>query len=92
MLGKPTQMSPIRAADPMPVYRLPNGVMPNWLQIRDDGTNRYFDLSVNGVDWVTAFSEGRTAFITPDQFCFGATNESTGADVVMRLRSLAGIA
>lgn len=72
-------------------YTLPGGVIPNWYRVRDDGTNRYFDYSINGVDWITVYSEGRTVFITPDQFCFGASNEGSGADLTFRLRSLAGI-
>lgn len=74
------------------VYQLAGGRIPNWLRIRDDGTNRYFEFSHNGVDWILLFSEGRTAFITPDQFAIGADNEGTGADVKLRLRSLSGIA
>lgn len=74
-----------------PVYSLAGGMIPNWLRIRDDGTNRYFDYSNNGVDWITVYSEGRTAFITPDQFCFGLDNEGSGADAIIRLRSLSGI-
>jgi hypothetical protein len=63
----------------------------NWLRIREDGTNRYFEYSPNGVDWILVFSEGRTTFITPDQFIFGADNEASGQDCKIRLRSLAGI-
>lgn len=74
-----------------PVYQIAGGAIPNWYRIRDDGTNRYFDYSTNGVDWITVFSEGRTAFITPDQFCFGFDNEGSGADCIIRLRSLSGI-
>lgn len=75
------------------VYQLAAGVIPNWLRIRDDGTNRYFEYSHNGVDWAPpVLTESRTAFITPDQFCFGADNEGTGSDIIVRLRSLAGIA
>lgn len=74
-------------------YILPGGVIPNLLRIRDDGTNRYFEISINsGVDWMPVFSESRTAFITPDQFAFGIDNEGTAADARIRLRSLSGIA
>lgn len=66
--------------------------MPNWWKLRDDGTNRYFEYSLNGIDWMPIFSESRTAFITPDQFGIGINNEGSGADVQLRLRSLAGIA
>jgi hypothetical protein len=72
-------------------YALSGGCIPNWLRIRDDGSNRYFDYSFNGVDWTLLFSEGRTTFITPDQFFFGADNEATGVDLTVRLRSLTGI-
>lgn len=35
-----------------------------WLRFRDDGaTTHFFDYSSNGVDWVTWFSESRTAFV-----------------------------
>jgi len=88
-----TNTTTFRANSAVPaVYALPGGCMPNWLRIRDDGSNRYFEFSHNGVDWNLAFSEGRTAFITPDQFCLGANNEATGADCKIRLRSLSGIA
>jgi hypothetical protein len=73
------------------MWTIHGGAVPNWFRIRDDGTNRYFEYSVNGVDWTTLVSEGRTTFITPDQFCFGADNEGSGADCKIRLRSLAGI-
>jgi hypothetical protein len=72
-------------------YQLVGGSVPQWLRIRDDGSNRYFDYSHNGVDWTTAFSEGRTAFITPNQFGIGISNEASGSDCVFRLRSLTGI-
>ncbi len=72
-------------------YLLPGGCIPQWLGISDDGTNRYFQFSHNGIDWITAYSESRTAYITPNQFGFGASNEGSGADVIMRLRSLTGI-
>ncbi|TDK88805.1 hypothetical protein EUA02_25715 [Mycobacterium paragordonae] len=72
-------------------YLLPGGAIPQWLGISDDGTNRYFQFSHNGVDWITAFSESRAAYFTPNQFGFGASNEGSGADLVIRLRSLSGI-
>lgn len=75
----------------VPIYDVTGAVVPNWIRIRDDGTNRYFEYSLNGVDWILVASEGRTAFITPDQFILGASNEGTGQDMKVRLRSLAGI-
>jgi hypothetical protein len=48
-------------------------VWPEWMRIRDDGTNIYGDLSVNGDDWLQQFSLGRTAFAAnPNQVWFGS--------------------
>lgn len=44
----------------------------NWWQIRDDGSNRYFEYSFNGVDFYTAASSLRTDFITPTHIGWGA--------------------
>lgn len=74
-----------------PAYILPGGRIPDWWRIVDNNTNRYFQYSLNGLDWITVFSEGRTTYITPDQFLFGANNEGSGADVTVRLRTLTGI-
>lgn len=38
-----------------------------WFAIRDDATNRYYELSINGKDWEVAFSHARTTGITPDE-------------------------
>lgn len=67
-------------------YTLPGGVIPKWYRIRDDATNRYFEHSINGVDWLLFHSIGRTDFITPDQVGWGASN-STGSTSLTRLRS-----
>lgn len=61
-------------------------ILPNWLRIRDDGTNRYFEFSYNGVDWITLYSVSRTDFITPNQAGWGGSN-STGLLGYVRLRS-----
>jgi hypothetical protein len=43
-----------------------------WMRIRDDGTNIYGDISVNGDDWIQMFSLGRTAHLAnPDQVWVG---------------------
>jgi hypothetical protein len=76
----------------VPASAIHGGSLINMLRIRDDGTNRYFEYSLNGVDWQPpVLTEGRTTFITPDQFGFGVDNEASGADCKIRLRSLAGI-
>jgi len=72
-------------------YHLSEGRMPNLIRIRDDGTNRYFEYSFNGIDWPLAYSESRTAYITPNQFAYGITNDNTGSDAKFRMRSLTGI-
>jgi hypothetical protein len=43
----------------------------NWVALRDDGTNRYFELSSNGDDWVIFATTPRTTFLTPDEIGFG---------------------
>jgi hypothetical protein len=57
----------------------------NWLRIRDDGTNRNFEFSYNGVDWITLYSIGRTDYITPDQVGWGVGPYNM--QVITRLRS-----
>lgn len=57
-----------------------------WLRIVDDGTNRKFQYSLNGVDWATIYSIGRTDFITPDQVGWGVDNNSISGTGYCRLR------
>lgn len=59
----------------------------NWLQIRDDGTNRYFEYSINGVDWVTIQSVSRTDFCTPNYVGWGML--SIAYPLTVRCRSFA---
>lgn len=73
------------------ITTMPPGVAPNWLRIRDDGTNRYFDYSINGVDWATAYSESRATFMTANQIGYGVNNVASGSNVYLRLRSITGI-
>lgn len=60
----------------------------DWLRIRDDGTNRYLDVSQDGVIWYNIFSISRTTWLTPTQvgFCFC----SQGQALVASLFSWAG--
>lgn len=62
---------------------------PNWLRIRDDSTNRYYEYSPNGVDWVLFQSTTRTDFLTPDQIGWGHNPNNTGGayTTAARLRS-----
>lgn len=58
----------------------------HWWQIRDDGSNRYFEYSYNGVDFYTAGTSSRTDFITPTHIGWGA-GSSTVTPFGHRLRS-----
>lgn len=64
--------------------------MPNWFQIRDDGTNLNFEYSHNGNDWIWATSEGRTSYLTAAYVGWGVYwNLSTSVRTLkVRLRSL----
>lgn len=68
--------------------QIPGGRMPNWFRFREDGTNRYLEYSLDGVDWMTHSSASRTDFITPDRVGWGFNN-SLSATYVSRLRSFA---
>lgn len=65
--------------------------MPNWFQIRDDGTNLNFEYSHNGNDWIWAYSETRTSFLTAAYVGWGVYwNVTAGSARTLkaRLRSL----
>lgn len=63
-----------------------------WMGISDDGTNRNYLMSRNGVDWVTVYSTSRTAWLTPTQIGWGINTKGTvGANDYGRLRSLTGV-
>jgi hypothetical protein len=59
---------------------------PNWLRIRDDNTNRYYEYSYNGVDWINFFNALRTDFITPTQIGWGQNPQNTGGSYTSRCR------
>lgn len=48
-----------------------------WLRISDDGTNRKFFWSSDGVYWTQFYSVGRTDFMTPDQLIFLVGTENS---------------
>lgn len=41
-----------------------------WIRYADNGTNRTWYTSPDGITWVSMFSEGRTTFLTADQIGF----------------------
>lgn len=45
--------------------------VPVWMRIRDDGTNRYWDCSADGHNWIEQYRVSRTTFLTPDQVGWG---------------------
>jgi len=62
--------------------------MPKWFRIRDNGTNRFYEYSVTGMDWTIAYQQGRTTTVTPDQYGWGGDVNNTAVTNVYRLRSL----
>lgn len=61
--------------------------IPPWLRIRDDGTNRFFEYSYDGVTWAPHASHGRTDFLTPTLIGWGEGNNASGSTHNMRLWS-----
>lgn len=59
----PTALSSITA--------FPSGQLPMYYSIRDDGTNRFYDTSYDGINWENITSEAHTGFITPNQIGIG---------------------
>jgi hypothetical protein len=41
-----------------------------WFRIEDNGTNRIFKVSRDGIEWITLLTESNTTFMTPDQVGF----------------------
>lgn len=64
------------------------GPFPSWYRVRDDGTNRYYECSHNGVDWWQVYSHARGSFITDAnlQIGWGIDNEANTA-LTVRMRS-----
>lgn len=67
------------------------GGVPEWFRLSDNGTNLIYQYSFNGVDWLTLFSEARTAFLTPSRIGVGGSN-FFGVDFLLRVRSWHGVA
>lgn len=54
------------------------GVMPLWLQMSDNNTNRIFRSSTDGFNYLDIYSVGRTDFLTADQLQFNVDHEAAG--------------
>lgn len=63
------------------------GMAPEWFRIRDNGTNRYFEYSYNGLDWATYASHARTTGVTPNQIGWGGANNNNPQPLTGRLRA-----
>jgi len=51
-------------------------ISPLWMRIADNGTNRIFSMSPDGVTFLPVFTEGRTSFLTANQVGFGFYQQS----------------
>ena len=59
-----------------------------WFRIRDDGTNRYYEASFDGITWMTMHSTLRTDFITPTRIGYGINFNTGPGNAKLVLRSL----
>ena len=55
-----------------------NFVSPAWYQLRNDGTNIFFDYGYDGVNFVNFTSQVLGAFITPTSVAFGGLSVTSG--------------
>ena len=51
---------------------------PVWVQLRNDGTDLYFDYSLDGANFINLWSEAVGSFITPTQYGFGGISVTSG--------------
>ncbi len=63
------------------------GNIAEWQRLRDDGTNRYYDISNNGYDWINLWSAGRTNWLTPNAVGFTIETSTTAGGTVAHLFS-----
>jgi hypothetical protein len=61
---------------------------PLWMQIEDNGSNRFYRISQDGVDWTTAVTVGNTDFHTPNQYGIFINREGTGGDRLLTVFDL----
>jgi len=54
-----------------------------WMRIEDDGTDRKFHLSADGVHWQEVHSVGRTDFMTADEILFFGTGHNAAGHVTL---------
>jgi hypothetical protein len=62
-----------------------------WMKLTDDGTNLTFAISVDGVSFLSLYSEAFGAFITPNAIGFGGLNMNTGQNIAGSVLSWSGV-
>ena len=60
-----------------------------FISVRDDGTNRHYELSNNGIDWMTVFSHARTTHLTATTVGYGANSYGSGYTAYVRAKQFA---
>ncbi len=58
-----------------------------WMRIADNGTNRIYSWSNNGVNWIQLTSVTRTSFLTADEIGFFTNNDNSGITLLHWLES-----
>ena len=51
---------------------------PIWVQLRNDGTDLYYDFSFDGTNFINFYTETVGFFITPTMYGFGGLSETAG--------------
>lgn len=62
-----------------------------WLQVADNGTNRTWRYSCDGLQFLDFYTEARTAFCTADQWGFGFNRGVSGTSLAAALWLHAGV-
>jgi len=63
------------------------GAAPEWMRIRSDATNWYYEVSGDGSSWQTLFSEAINSFLTPDSCGFYAFQPQAAPDLALAVFS-----
>jgi hypothetical protein len=56
-----------------------------WLQLRNDGTTLYYDVSWDGANFTNLYSESVGAFITPTAIGFGGVSVIASTTTFIKL-------
>lgn len=59
-----------------------------WFQLEDDGVDRFYRVSPDGISWITLHQVTRTDFLTADEICFLVTlNGNTPVETAVTMLS-----